>query len=122
MDAKMIIVLMLYFESAEKLIQKEKSKDGEKIGHNRKDAAINFTLSTVLFLLVWSKQIILFMDLINIPHMVLGLSFVRLSGDTVARLVSLALAAISLGSFHIYHLCSLSSCKVHIIYTNEYSK
>ena len=92
---------MLYFESAEKLIPKEKIKDGENVGDSRKATAINFTLSTVLFLLVWSKQIILFMDLINIPHMVLGLSFVRVSGDTVARLVSLSLAFVSLGSFQI---------------------
>ena len=37
-------------------------------------------------------KVILFMDLINIPHLVPGSSFLSLTPDTVARLVALFLA------------------------------
>ena len=57
---------------------------------------LNFVLSTMLFLLLWSKQIILFMDLINIPYMIPGETFFILSPETIARLVAIILAIASL--------------------------
>ena len=57
---------------------------------------LNFVLSTMLFLLLWSKQIILFMDLINIPYIIPGETFFILSAETIARLVAIMLAIASL--------------------------
>ena len=110
---------MLYFELAERIRHKDSAKDSqeekeEKIStdttwisrlltQGKKAMVLNFLLSSVLFLLLWSKQVqniifkwsgftlnivmkvILFMDLINIPYLVPGSTFLTLTPDTVAR-------------------------------------
>jgi len=110
-DAVLTVGLMLYFELAERIHHKTKdnAKDNQEekeqqmiltdssvisrlLTPRRRAMVHNFLLSSSLFLLLWSKQVILFMDLINIPHLVPGSTFLSLTPDTVARLVALFLA------------------------------
>ena len=85
---------MLTFNIAEKIIQnKEKSEPKP-----RWKTLTNFLLSSCLFLLLWSKQIILFMDLINL-HNYQYHSFFTLAAASIARVVSLLLAVAS------FYLC-----------------
>ena len=85
---------MLAFNIAEKIIQ-NKEKNHEK---QRWKTLTNFLLSSCLFLLLWSKQIILFMDLINL-HNYQYQSFFTLAASSIARVVSLLLALVS------FYLC-----------------
>lgn len=93
-DGILIVGLMLYFELAERIFKAEVCT--EKKISSKKLMILNFVLSTMLFLLLWSKQIILFMDLINIPYMIPGETFFILSPETIARLVAIILAIASL--------------------------
>ena len=85
---------MLTFNIAEKIIQ-NKEKKHEK---QRWKTLTNFLLSSCLFLLLWSKQIILFMDLINL-HNYQYQTFFTLAASSLARVVSLLLALVS------FYLC-----------------
>ena len=92
-------------EEKDEKILTESSVISRLLSPRRKAMVHNFLLSSSLFLLLWSKQVenivyrcvvslsliastlkvILFMDLINIPHLVPGSTFLSLSPDTVAR-------------------------------------
>ena len=85
---------MLTFNIAEKIIQ-NKEKNHEK---QRWKTLTTFLLSSCLFLLLWSKQIILFMDLINL-HNYQYQTFFTLAASSLARVVSLLLALVS------FYLC-----------------
>ena len=94
LDITLVIGLMLTFNIAEKIIQNTE-KDQEK---QKWRTLTNFLLSSCLFLLLWSKQIILFMDLINL-HNYQYQSFFTLAASSIARVVSLLLAMVS------FYLC-----------------
>ena len=88
------IALMLYFELAEKVNKKLLQKEDGM--NSRGLMVLNFLLSTALFLLLWSKQIILFIDFIRINNMEFDSTFFQISTDTISRLVAILLALLSL--------------------------
>ena len=88
------IALMLYFELAEKVNKKLMQKEDGM--NSRGLMVLNFLLSTALFLLLWSKQIILFIDFIRINNMEFDSTFFQISTDTISRLVAILLALLSL--------------------------
>lgn len=93
-DAMLTIALMLYFELAEKVNKKLLQKEDGM--NSRGLMVLNFLLSTALFLLLWSKQIILFIDFIRINNMEFDSTFFQISTDTISRLVAILLALLSL--------------------------
>ena len=90
LDITLVLGLMLFFNIADKIVQ---TKEGNETKQRWKTLN-NFLLSIFLFLLLWSKQIIVFMDLINLPNYKYQ-SFFTLSASNIARAVSLLIAAAS---------------------------
>ena len=89
-DITITIGLMLFFNIADRIVQRKEKEETKP----RWKSLNNFLLSIFLFLLLWSKQIILFMDLINLPNFKYQ-SFFSLSASNIARVVSLLLAVVS---------------------------
>ena len=93
-DITITIGLMLFFNIADRIVQRKEKEETKP----RWKSLNNFLLSIFLFLLLWSKQIILFMDLINL-HNFQYQSFFTLAASSIARVVSLLLAMAS------FYLC-----------------
>ena len=83
-EAVLIVHLMLYFEQVEKTYQKIHSS-------TRKTMMINFTLTSFLFIMLWMKQIILFMDIIQPKEAVLCSSVTTCPAQSIVKLLSFLL-------------------------------